>query len=78
MSRSTRSGSVPNLATIDRRQEGPVHIQSTTVTIHHIEGTSNRFARNVLPRPPHLRLSSASLFDQVHNHVVTGCSAEDD
>ena len=65
MSRSTCSDGVPNLATIDGRQEMPVHIEPTTDTIHRRKGTSNKFARKVLPRPRHLRLSSASLIKYI-------------
>ena len=41
MMRSTRSDGVPNLATIDRRQERRVHIETTTVAINQGKGISN-------------------------------------
>ena len=63
MSPATRLDDVRNLATIDRRQEMPVHVETTAVTINQGRGTSNKFVRNLLPRP-HLRLSNASLFDK--------------
>ena len=42
----------------------PVHVETTAVTINQGRGTSNTFVRNLLPRPLHLRLSNASLFDK--------------
>ena len=41
MMRSTRSDGVPNLATIDRRQERRVHNETTTVAINQGKGISN-------------------------------------
>ena len=61
MSPSTRLDGVPNLATIGKRQEMPVHVETTAVSINHGKGTSNQFVRNLLPRPLHLRLSNDSL-----------------
>ena len=64
MSPATRLDDVRNLATIDRRHKMPVHVETTAVTINQGRGTSNKFVRNLLPRPLHLRLSNASLFDK--------------
>ena len=69
MSPATRLDDVRNLATIDRRQEMPVHVETTAVTINQGRGTSNKFVRNLLPRPLHLRLSKASLFDLSLIHI---------
>ena len=80
MSPSTRLDGVPNLATIGKRQEMPVHVETTAVSINQGKGTSNQFVRNLLPRPLHLRLSNDSLFDKIITTLLqaVGLKAADD